>query len=287
MSKSAADIYVFKVDPDSDTAAANVLRLVGNGKDVLELGAGPGSISRALVQFNDCRVVAAEMDPNCLPILEKFCTRVVQADLNRDDWVSHFSESKFDVIVIADVLEHLVDPWKVLRDAARLLRPGGRIVSSIPNASHAALVANFLTDDVQYRDWGLLDRTHIRFFGAKNLQHLFRQATLKIIDARYVVRPAEVTEFAETWRQLPSQTRNVLDGTPFSQVYQTVVAAIPADTSQDAEFDLLSNAPPKASLSIAQNVVAALPHGQTLKTRIGRMLGPKGRAIVKQILGMN
>lgn len=286
MVKTSADIYNFDVDPGADTAAANVLRLVGFDRDVLELGAGPGSISRALVKFNNCRVVAAEIDLQCLSILERFCTRVVHANLNDDSWIAQFSESDFDVIVIADVLEHLIDPWKVLRDAAGLLRPGGRIVCSIPNASHAALIANFFSDNVDYRDWGLLDRTHIRFFGMKNLQYLFRQAELKIIDARFVIRPPHVTEFAETWRELPANAREVLDSTPFSQVYQTVVAAIRTDSTQETEFDLTANPPSKVALSPSEFVLSAIPHSQLIKTRIGRVLGRKGRALVKRLLGM-
>lgn len=283
--KSAADIYVFDVDPESDTAAANVLRLVGTGKDVLEIGAGPGSIARPLIEKNGCRVTALEADPKCLPILRKFCVDVIHGDLNRPDWDKSFSGRSFDVIVIADVLEHLIDPWQTLRIASRLLRPNGSVVSSIPNASHAAMIASILNDDVDYRDWGLLDRTHVRFFGAKNIQNLFRQADLKIVDARYVVRTPEMTEFVDTWRLTSSQLRDALEVPAFSQVYQTVVLAVGRDSVRP-EFELISNPPPKIGAPLSVKVIGSIPNGTRIRSAIGRVLGKHGRKIVKNALGI-
>jgi 2-polyprenyl-3-methyl-5-hydroxy-6-metoxy-1,4-benzoquinol methylase len=288
--KTAADIYVFDVDPRSDTAAANVLRLVGRGKEVLEIGAGPGSIAKALVANNGSQVTALEVDPNCIPILKKFCKDVVQGDLNNPGWSNVLGDRKFDVIVIADVLEHLVNPWATLKEATGLLRAGGSVVSSIPNANHAAMIASILNDDVDYRDWGLLDRTHIRFFGAKNIQSLFRQAGLKIVEALYVVRTPEMTEFAENWNRTSEQIKAALERGNFSQVYQTVVRAKLAGT-ETREFVLMDNAPPKMGGAISESLLPPrhYPPGQrpTLRMMIGRMLGPKGRRIVKSLLGMH
>ncbi len=288
--KTSADIYVFKVDPNSDTAPANVLKLVGTDKDVLEIGAGPGSIARPLVKLNGCRLTTLEADPNCIPILKKFCVDVIQGDLNSDTWHEVFGDRKFDVVVIADVLEHLVNPWQTLRTVTTLLRPNGYVVSSIPNANHAAMIASILNDNVDYRDWGLLDRTHIRFFGVKNIQDLFRQAGLKLVDARFVVRTPEMTEFAENWRTMPEQIRIALEIPPFSQVYQTVVKARPA-SAEGTEFILVDNAPPKFITTAATASILPPPHyspGQrpTFQMMVGRMLGPTGRRVVKSLLGM-
>ena len=283
--KTAADIYVFDVDPRSDTAAANVLRLVGRDKDVLEIGAGPGSIARPLVEKNGCRVTALEVDPKCIPILRSFCVDVVQGDLNSDNWEKALGGRSFDVIVIADVLEHLIDPWQTLRLAKRLLRPEGSVVSSIPNASHAAMIASILDDDVDYRDWGLLDRTHIRFFGVKNIQDLFRQADLKIVDARYVVRTPEMTEFVDTWRRTSSGLREALDFPAFSQVYQTVVLAVDS-TAARPEFELVRNPPPKIESSLSVKIIGSVPNGTKIRRMMGRLIGKHGRNIVKKSLGI-
>lgn len=285
LKKTAADIYVFDVDAESDTAAANVLRLVGKDKDVLEIGAGPGSIARPLVEKNGCRVTALEVDPNCIPVLQSFCADVIQGDLNSSDWDKALDGRSFDAIVIADVLEHLIDPWQTLRLAKKLLRPGGCVVSSIPNASHAAMIASILDDDVDYRDWGLLDRTHIRFFGVKNIQDLFRQADLKIVDVRYVVRTPEMTEFVDTWRRTSPKLREALDSPAFSQVYQTVVLAVGSAAARP-EFELIRNPPPKIGSSLSVKIVGNVPGGVKIRKAIGRLLGKRGRKIVKKSLGI-
>jgi 2-polyprenyl-3-methyl-5-hydroxy-6-metoxy-1,4-benzoquinol methylase len=288
--KTSADIYVFDVDPNSDTAAANVLRLVGRDKDVLEIGAGPGSIAKPLIALNGCRVTALEYDANCIPILKEFCVDVVQGDLNTPGWGEVFGKRRFDAVVIADVLEHLVNPWETLREVTQYLRPGGSVVSSIPNANHAAMMAMILDDNVDYQDWGLLDRTHIRFFGAKNLQRLFRQAGLKIVDALFVVRTPEMTEFAENWKKTPEQVRAALELGAYSQIYQTVVKAELANSPKN-EFVLLDRAPPKIGKPVSNLPFVAPPHYSpqqrpTFRMMVGRMLGPTGRRVVKSILGM-
>ena len=108
--KTAADIYRFVVDPDSDTAAANVLRFVGRDKSVLEIGAGPGSISRPLKEINGCRMSAVEIDEKSVEILRGFCEQVWRRDLHDPAWADGIPAGAFDNVVIADVLEHIVAP---------------------------------------------------------------------------------------------------------------------------------------------------------------------------------
>ena len=225
--KTAADIYRFSVDPNSDTAAANVLRFVGRDKKVLEIGAGPGSISRPLQEFNGCRVSAVEIDEKSVEILKGFCEQVWRRDLNAADWADGIPEQSYDNVVIADVLEHINDPWSTLRRAGTFLKPDGSIVVSIPHASHASILACLLNNDFDYRDWGLLDRTHIRFFSMKNLQALFDAADLRIADFSFVLKHPLDTEFAETWKSLPPRTQALLEMGDFANVYQVVIRAMP------------------------------------------------------------
>jgi 2-polyprenyl-3-methyl-5-hydroxy-6-metoxy-1,4-benzoquinol methylase len=223
--KSAADIYRFTIDPASDTAAANVLRFVGLGKKVLEIGAGPGSISRPLVELGKSRLTAIEIDSKSVEILKGFCDEVIQQDLNDPSWPDRLGDSRFDAIVIADVLEHLYDPWTALRQASHLLNDDGSIVVSIPHSAHAGILGSLLSGDLHYQDWGLLDRTHIRFFAIKNIQDLFEEAGLKIVEFAYVLLSPMETEFAGMWSNLPSRTKLVLEDDEFAHVYQVVVKA--------------------------------------------------------------
>lgn len=152
-STTSADVNRFSFDPDSDHAGAHILRLIGKSKDVLEIGAGPGSIARPLVELGGCRMTALELDPRSVAVLKKFCEHVVQADLNDPNWAKGLPRAKFDAVVIAGVLEHLYDPWSTLRQAKNLVNDEGCVIISIPHASHAGIIACLLTEDFRYGDW--------------------------------------------------------------------------------------------------------------------------------------
>ena len=217
--------YEYKVNPN--TAAAKVVRMVGAGKRVLELGSGPGSITR-LLKDKQCRVTALELDGTAIEIVSQYCEKVHPCDLNDPEWPTKLSGSdKFDVVVAGDVLEHLYDPWSTLSSLKSLLADDGYVVISLPHAGHNAVVACLLTGDLEYQPWGLLDKTHIRFFGIKNIQRLFNDAGLKIVEVDFVVKAPEQTEFANNWRQLSSQTKQALASNEFGTIYQVVVKAVP------------------------------------------------------------
>jgi 2-polyprenyl-3-methyl-5-hydroxy-6-metoxy-1,4-benzoquinol methylase len=85
-------------------------------------------------------------------------------------------EAPFDCFVANDVLEHLVDPWSVLRRAGALLSPNGCVVASLPNIRHwPTLNALFLGGRWDYTEAGVLDRTHLRFFTRSSLPELFER----------------------------------------------------------------------------------------------------------------
>ena len=153
--------YVYEVDKDSNSAAARVINMVGQDKNVLEIGAGPGSITKYLYSRGRCRIQAIEIDPESIKKLKPYCERVHQADLNDIHWPEILDEQKkFEVVVAADVLEHIYDPWTTLKVMKGLIDDDGYLVISIPHIGHSAVIACLLNEDFEYRDWGLLDRTH-------------------------------------------------------------------------------------------------------------------------------
>lgn len=217
--------YEYTVNPN--TAAAKVVHMVGAGKRVLELGSGPGSITR-LLKGNQCRVTALELDGKAIEIVSQYCEQVYPCDLNAPEWPAKLSGlGKFEVIVAGDVLEHLYDPWTTLGSLQPLLAENGYVVISLPHAGHNAVLACLLAGDFEYQPWGLLDKTHIRFFGIKNIQKLFNDAGFKIVEADFVTKNPEQTEFAHRWRRLPSATRQALALNKFGTIYQVVVKAVP------------------------------------------------------------
>jgi 2-polyprenyl-3-methyl-5-hydroxy-6-metoxy-1,4-benzoquinol methylase len=223
-------VYEYDFDLDSDVAPARVFRMVRPGSRVLEVGAGPGSVTRPLINKLGCDVVALEVDPSALEILRTVTPNVVDGDLNKAGWSRGIEalHGKFDFVIAADVLEHVYDPWAVLREMASLLVEGGSVLLSVPHVGHASVAACLLDEDFEYWPWGLLDRTHIRFFGIKNVQALINGAGLAIDDAQFVVRTPAMTEFAGRWERLPQDVRATLQRGRFSHVLQVVTKSRPS-----------------------------------------------------------
>ena len=219
--------YEYTVDPEADTAAVRVVRMVGECKRVLEVGSGPGSITRLLHELGKCRVTALELDQEAISKVSAYCDRVHQVDLNDGSWPRLLGDERFDVVLAADVLEHLYQPLSALEAMGRLVNASGYVVVSLPHVGHASVAACLVDEDFEYREWGLLDRTHIRFFGIKNMQSLFECAGLKIVAAEFVVRHPEETEFAQRWLTLAKDLQKALLSNPFGMVYQVVIKAVP------------------------------------------------------------
>ena len=225
--------HIYDYEPIPDSAGSIVERMVGSNKRVLELGSGPGAITK-LLRKNGCMVYALEVDPAAIELVSSYCEEVIAADLNDPDWVKRVGDSeKFSTVVAADVLEHLYDPWSTLKRIRDLLTDDGCAVISLPHLGHNAVLACLMQGEFDYQPWGLLDRTHIRFFGIKNVQRLFEDAGYKIVDADFVVKDPLDTEFSKQWRRLPEEAKAALARNEFGTVYQVVVKAVPNDSLGD------------------------------------------------------
>lgn len=92
-----------------------------------------------------------------------------------------FDENSMDVILCLDVLEHLNDPWSVIRRMHALLKPGGALICSIPNVrNYKVMLPLLFMGRWQYADWGILDRTHLRFFTKQSAMELASCSGLEI-----------------------------------------------------------------------------------------------------------
>ncbi|RDC59697.1 hypothetical protein HME9302_00889 [Alteripontixanthobacter maritimus] len=106
-----------------------------------------------------------------------------QGDLTQDGFIEKIGEEQgpFDTILTLDILEHLEDPWTMVRRLHQQLKPGGVIVSSVPNVRHRSVTVPLLLGNKwQYRDSGILDRTHLRFFVKKTAIELMTSSGLTL-----------------------------------------------------------------------------------------------------------
>jgi O-antigen biosynthesis protein len=146
----------------------------GKGEIVADFGCATGYFPALLKQYG-YSVIGVEINPDAAKVAEEFCERVIVADLDVVSVKKIFPTEKFDVVTFGDVLEHLRDPWRVLKEVKDILKPNGFVVASIPNIAHGDIRLALLQGDFDYAPLGVLDNTHLRFFTKKTVESLFEE----------------------------------------------------------------------------------------------------------------
>lgn len=149
-----------------------------DARTILDVGCARGAFGAALKARSACTVTGIEPFAQAAAHASQRLDRVLNVPVEAVDFQAI---GPFDCITFNDVLEHLVDPWAVLRSARAALSPGGTIVASIPNISHYPVISELvLKGRFAYQDSGVLDRTHLRFFTVDSIRELFPSAGLTI-----------------------------------------------------------------------------------------------------------
>jgi SAM-dependent methyltransferase len=155
-------------------------RLVGGpGRRVLDLGCRYGALTRAYVEGND--VVGIDVDREALAEAAKLGIETRWADVEQP---LPFEDESFDVVVAGELLEHVRDPERLVADARRVLRPGGRLVGSVPNAYRLPNRLRFLRGLAPERD-----PTHLHMFTPRDVAVLlggFEDVEVRLISSRFL-----------------------------------------------------------------------------------------------------
>lgn len=142
---------------------------------VLEVGCGFGETGReALQQHLAGEYFGCELDRDAAATAATYLTQVLAGDIETLDLP--WPDASLDAVLISEVLEHLHDPWAVVRRLAGLLKPGGVILASSPNVSHYRIIAQLLRGRFEYADVGPMDRTHLRWFTPVSYAQMFEDA---------------------------------------------------------------------------------------------------------------
>ena len=160
-------------------------------RSFLDVGCATGELGASLKRSRPgARVVGIELDRAMAAEAADKLDRVLVGDAGT---VLHeLDGERFDCVLCGDVLEHLADPWGVLRGLADLLEPGGHVAASIPNVGHLdTLLSVFLRRRWPYRERGIHDATHLRWFARRNVGELFEQAGLDVVILRRNLRIVE------------------------------------------------------------------------------------------------
>ncbi len=161
--------------PDIESMVSAQARLV------LDVGCSNGTLGAAIKARTEANVIGVELSPTMAAEARNCLDQVFVDDAAAVFTTGKLDEFKFDTIIFADVLEHLVDPWLVLQTATKYLTPEGTIIASLPNIRHIDTIYNLVVKgNWPYRDRGIHDRTHLRFFTKQNILELFNRSGLEI-----------------------------------------------------------------------------------------------------------
>jgi SAM-dependent methyltransferase len=159
----------------------SMLSLVrGIPERVLEVGCASGEHLRYLKERGTSYTVGVEISPEVADrarhngIDEVLCGNVEESDLG-------FADSSFDLVVVGHVLEHLRDPWGVLKRLRTVLKPGGQLVGALPNVRHHSVILPLVfRGDWTYAPSGIMDWTHLRFFTRDTVRKLLSSAGFQV-----------------------------------------------------------------------------------------------------------
>lgn len=221
----AASRYDYHFDPDGESTAAQVCRMVGHGRKVLELGCAAGAMSAVMKGFYQCRVTGVEYDAAAAESARPHCEEVIVASLESPGWSAPLQGRRFDTVVAADVLEHLRDPGACLDELKDLLTDDARLVVSVPNIAHSGVLAQLLQGQFEYTEIGLLDRTHVHFFTRESLGRLLHARGFTVTETATVDTGPWHPEFSSDWRALPGSLHDWLAGNPAGRAYQVLMLA--------------------------------------------------------------
>jgi 2-polyprenyl-3-methyl-5-hydroxy-6-metoxy-1,4-benzoquinol methylase len=216
-----------KQTPIHDQHNPDLLNLIPlEAKRVIEVGCSSGALAKAYRQANpNCEYWGTEIDPSYAEIARQHCNQVIIGNIEQMLEEIQTTQEAFDCWIFGDVLEHLYDPWRLLKRIAQdLLTPSGSVVACIPNMQHWQMQFALNVGNLRYQDSGLLDRTHIRWFTRITIIEMFQQAGLQIdhIEGRAFNEPQReifmplLRDLAEASGGDPDQA--VADATPLQWV---------------------------------------------------------------------
>ena len=175
------NVYTFK---DFEGSSHRILiDLIGHyarkGGTLIDLGAAGGELGAA-VRDQFSRTIGFEYNADCIADLREHFDAAVISDLEK---VKHLPNGA-DAIVAADVIEHLRDAPKLLQLIRGALATDGKLFLSVPNIANITVRLGLLFGVFEYRDRGILDNTHLRFYTLRTIRREIEAAGFRVLATR-------------------------------------------------------------------------------------------------------
>ncbi len=172
MTKSTYAEVMFK-QADENYGWTKLFELFETESKVLDIGCSSGNFGKVLIDQKQCTVVGIDVNEDDLKLAAKKLSKVLKKDIERD---SLSGLGTFDYILMADVIEHLVDPVSALKKIKKLLKPHGKLIFSVPNMANIANRIELLGGRFEYTKFGLLDETHVHYYDRSEFEKVMSRA---------------------------------------------------------------------------------------------------------------
>ena len=147
---------------------------------ILEIGCSNGNTGALALAMNKCgKYTGVEIHEAAAQKAKDKLSEVLVGDIEQMELP--WQDNTFDALVLSEVLEHLVDPWKVLRRLHRYLKPGAMVFASSPNVSHHRIIRMLLKGEWNLTDDGIMDRTHLRWFTPSTFAQMFEDSGYRVV----------------------------------------------------------------------------------------------------------
>jgi len=185
--------YKNKIDKFSSHSliVEKIVKLTPSDKNILDIGCFSGELLNRVRKSQNVsnNYFGADLE-NYLSKDFDF-VNFVSFDFNENNLSKSFENKKFDIVILGDILEHLVNPWNALNNIHQIIKNSSKILISIPNSGHWYFRLKILFGKIEYTRNGLFDKTHLRFFTKKSAKELINDSKLEIVELSYSSLPWE------------------------------------------------------------------------------------------------
>lgn len=151
-----------------------------NVKKTLELGCADGNFSELVKTNFGAECWGIEINPEVAEVAATKLDKVINGDVNQ--CLDDIPDNYFDCVICNDILEHLADPYTLLINLKKKLTAEGLVVASFPNVRYCRnLFELVVRGNWDYKDKGILDKTHLRFFTYNSLVKMFPQLGYELV----------------------------------------------------------------------------------------------------------
>lgn len=218
--------YDREIRAEGSDSLSRIAAIIEAGSQVLDLGAGVGALGDYLTTQKSCTVDGVELDPASVAASRAAYRTLIEGDILALDLSAAFGSVHYDYIVCADLIEHLPQPKHLLNKLKPLMGQNCKLLLSVPNISYLGAIAEILQGRFTYRDTGIFDETHLRFFTADSLGRLLAQSRYRVERAERVELALGDSEFdSELLNQLPTALSRQIRSIPEYQTYQFICEA--------------------------------------------------------------